>query len=225
MISLTYKEIMFENNHNNLWLMYKLSARYLDDWLIITNDPNYSPAHFQELVYNNLFQLEISLSEDHTYKPFLDIQIAIKNDKFYWKLFRKDGNAYMYPHFRSYLPKFCKKGIIIGETIRYFRRNKHKTDMMKELNTLKTNLLKRDYPIDLIDQTITSTMKDIEKGKYNSKIKRNKKKFNNTEWIPINYIDHMKNRDILDLMDLNSDNETHYKICFKNHRKLIQYIQ
>jgi hypothetical protein len=201
MICLSYLEILFKENYNEMWTMYQLSARYLDDWIIITNDIHYDRKKFQLIVYNDIFELEKAKKESNNY-TFLDLQIDIRKHQFYWKLHRKPGNAYDYLHRKSFLPTHVKEAFIKAEVNRIKQRSRDVIDANKEIKFFKQCLYKRGYDSVFIHKAIT-------------KIKKEKVNKTEQKWLTIPY------NNILPMNDINEyASKNRLKISFRNQQKL-----
>ena len=138
-----------------------LLRRYIDDIFLIWPKQHNLTTFINEL---NSFHpnLQFTYSNSETSADFLDITIY-KGD--HWnnsstleiKTFQKSQNLYQYLHYSSHHPKTTNKGIIIGECIRYIRTNTSKRNYETQLELFKYRLLKRGYPLSIIN-TYTNKM-------------------------------------------------------------------
>jgi hypothetical protein len=141
--TLTYRH--YENTailptYNSNLLYYR---RYIDDifgiWIPSATDNLQAWESFKKSL-NNWENLEWLIEEPSQATNFLDLTLRISNSKIETKTFQKPMNLYSYIPAGSAHPPSCLKGLIIGETQRYWlQNNKHdfKTILSKFIQRLK----------------------------------------------------------------------------------------
>lgn len=136
-----------------------LYKRFIDDIFAIFIGTEAKALEFiQEL--NSLdpdIKLTHSLSQESV--NFLDITILAdkrltKEGRLSTKVYQKELNEYLYVPFHSYHTDKQKSGFIKGECIRYIRNSSSKKDYEALVKLFKQRLLKRGYPINIIDKGI-----------------------------------------------------------------------
>lgn len=216
MMTLSYYELEFKQNERQMWELIKNSGRYLDDWIIIYTGTNYDRELYSRKLYGEELELEPSEAESVNSKPFLDLRVTLKSCglRIKWKLFRKLNNAYCYLHYKSYIPVYVKKGFIIGEIIRIYRRNLYESDSIREVKFFFDKLKLRGYPSKFIQKQIQKATAII-KGLDTS----NDKDHKNDKFYIMPYIEGMPKHEILDVVNVRST--TRYtSVAFTNHQKL-----
>ncbi len=205
MIFLMGFEIPFMTKFPDLAKQYKHSARYLDDWLILTTDKDYSTGNFQRLVYQDKLTLEspIEFLDSTNTKSFLDLTVRIDRaaNEINWSIYRKKGNAYMYPHFKTFLPKHVKTGFIYGELLRIKRRCKTEDSIASESALFFKCLGRRGYHIDFIMDAASKTA-DQKHVDFSRK------------WLVVPFNSIVKPKDILDLVGGD------YQLSYRNNTSL-----
>ena len=83
---------------------------------------------------------------------FLDLEIAIGEGKLRTNLFIKPTNKQLYLEFDSNHPSHCKEGIPYSQALRVVERCATTSDRDMQLENLKQKLLKRKYPVELVDE-------------------------------------------------------------------------
>jgi hypothetical protein len=216
MMTLSYYELEFKHNEMQMWELIKHSGRYLDDWIIIYTGTSYDRELYSKKLYVEELELEPSEAESVNSKPFLDLRVTVKSNGtgLKWKLFRKLNNAYCYLHFKSFIPIYVKRGFIIGEIIRIYRRNLYESDSVKEIQFFTDKLKLRGYPQKFIREQIQkATAKFKETQESTSKDHRNEK------FYIMPYIEELPKHQLLNKVNENSP--TNYtSIAFTNHPKL-----
>lgn len=100
--------------------------------------------------------------------PFLDAKISIIDYQLKFEVYEKPYSAGALMNFHSNQDIGIKKGIIAGETTRYFRI----TDELEEdLQKLKEKFVNNDYPEHICDEVIHGTVKRRKKDKGKDKKK------------------------------------------------------
>lgn len=208
MLALSYLEIRFREDHPLIFDTLKYSARYLDDIIVVITSDDYDMSIISSKIYQDIFileQTEVTRSE----KPFLDVELSIKQGNIHWKIYRKPGNAYCYPHFKSYMPYHIKTGFIYAEMVRIFERCKSVKDAEADLQLFKERLCLRGYKNRFIEKALKrkqSTSKPQEQIKH---------------WKVIPYIEGCSNKYLLETLSYNKEE---YKISLSMHKKLINYF-
>ena len=82
---------------------------------------------------------------------FLDLVISIEHGKLVTNLFIKPSNKQLYLDFMSNHPEPCKEAIIYGQALRILERCSKDEDAVSHLENLKSKLLARNYPEELIE--------------------------------------------------------------------------
>ena len=67
----------------------------------------------------------------------------------------KQTETFQYTHYSSCHPQGVKKGLIKGEALRLLRTNSSQTIFEEKIANFKAHLLKRGYPEDLINTTLS----------------------------------------------------------------------
>ena len=150
-------ELNFKDNNPEMFEKYKNSGRYLDDLAALTSDILYSVEKVNNMIYMGDMILATT-HENIPFKPrnllnqrkiFMDLILELEKLATVacigYRLFRKEGNAYNYPHAKSHLPKACKTGFIKAEFNRIRARCKYNNDINIEDQTFINNLIKRGY--------------------------------------------------------------------------------
>ncbi len=131
--------------------------RYIDDIFMIWPDSTTTLQSF--LTALNSFHPNLHFTHqqsEHTI-DFLDLTIY-KGQHFTvtnlldTKTFQKPQNLYQYLHYHSNHPKAIYKALIRGECIRYVRTNTTQENYLALLHLFKQRLLKRQYPLQLVDK-------------------------------------------------------------------------
>ena len=219
-------ELNFKDNNPEMFEQYKNSGRYLDDLAALTSDLLYSV----EKVNNMIYMGDMILATTHDNIPdlprhplnqrkiFMDLILELeklaKIACIGYRLFRKEGNAYNYPHAKSHLPPACKTGFIKAEFNRIRARCKYNKDVNIEDEIFIKNLIKRGYSrhniIKLRDKN--TSPKQILKRKYTSK------------WIVTKYTEIYTRKSLKELLNQgNMDIEGNTKelnLAFKNFPKI-----
>ena len=149
-----------------------LWKRFIDDILMLFKG---SKEQCQELVdwLNSLepgvikFKYEFSKEK----VEFLDLVISIENGKLATNLFIKPSNQQLYLDFYSNHPSPCKEGVIFGQALRVLERCSKKEDSESHLLNLKSKLLARNYPENLIESKFNMAKKNSRKSLINKKRK------------------------------------------------------
>ena len=85
---------------------------------------------------------------------FLDLKIIIRDGKLITDLFVKPSNAQLYLDYRSNHPTHCKNSIVFSQALRIVERCSTQDLAEPHLVNLKSKLLARNYPEDVIDSQI-----------------------------------------------------------------------
>ena len=81
----------------------------------------------------------------------MDLVISIEHGKLVTNLFIKPSNKQLYLDFMSNHPEPCKEAIIYGQALRILERCSKDEDAVSHLENLKSKLLARNYPEELIE--------------------------------------------------------------------------
>ena len=133
-----------------------LIKRYIDDLLILWQHGETSLQQFLAALNTFHPNLKFKFSYSKRTTDFLDLTI-FKNRENQSNLdtttFQKPQNSYQYLHYLSNHPNYVFKAIITGELIRYVRTNTTEAGYINVCKLFKERLLRRDYPIALIEKT------------------------------------------------------------------------
>jgi hypothetical protein len=142
-----YVDEPFMKQASKMIMLYK---RYIDDLMIITNNP-------QQVLYilKNIFKtIKLNMNSDIqiTTKTafFLDIWITLRNGKFITSLYQKPINEFQYLPCSSNHPIHILTGWIYGELTRFCRLSTLEIDYSSSKNLFFKRLLDRCYPRKLI---------------------------------------------------------------------------
>ena len=131
---------------NNL-LYFK---RYIDDifgiWIPSDNQNTKTWESFKTAL-NSWGKLSWVIEEPSSTTNFLDLTLKISNLKICTKTFQKDMNLYLYIPARSAHPPSCLKGLIMGETRRYWIQN-NKADFTTILAKFIQRLTERGHKLE-----------------------------------------------------------------------------
>ena len=94
---------------------------------------------------------------------FLDLIIFKEDGKLKTDMFIKPSNHQLYLDYNSNHPNHCKSGLVYGQALRIIERCSRQTDVEKHLSLLKTKLLDRNYPINLINYQFSRARKSVRK--------------------------------------------------------------
>ena len=143
----------------------------------MTCDKHYSIERVQEYIYKNDMRITRTM-DDIPYKPrhpqnqrkifmdlVLELEAFIEIACIGYRLYRKEGNAYNYPHAKSHLPESCKKGFIKAEFNRILARCKYIKDVSDENEIFTSNLIKRGYTKHQILKIKERPMREKKKSK------------------------------------------------------------
>ena len=129
-----------------------LWKRFIDDVFMLFKG---SREQCQEFVswLNSLEPGVIKFKHEYSTEKvdFLDLTIAIENGRLVTNLFIKPSNQQLYLDFKSNHPDPCKEGVIFGQALRVLERCSKKEDSEAHLDNLKSKLVARNYPEDLIE--------------------------------------------------------------------------
>ena len=137
-----------------------LVKRYIDDIFIIWTKSTAELTRFLDDL--NKFHPNLHFTHEHSSNTIDFLDLTIYKGPFFdftnildTKTFQKEHNLYQYLHFSSNHPKSTFKAIIKGECIRYVRTNTTFETYMATTQLFRERLLKRGYPLSLINKTIT----------------------------------------------------------------------
>ena len=130
--------------------------RYIDDiFMIWPHGPEKLDAFILGL--NNYHpSIKFTVTSSPETADFLDV--TIKKDaigRLHSTLYTKPTDAHLYLHYNSYHPKHQKKSIPYSQAIRLRRICSSIKEFNKCAEKLKSNLLARNYPTDIINKAIT----------------------------------------------------------------------
>ena len=137
--------------------------RYIDDIFFIWNHGAESLNDFIEFNQNystekgmrSVIKFEVNQSTVET--NFLDVTIALKNNKLQTTLYSKPTDAHIYLNKSSNHPKHVTRNLPKGQFIRIRRICSETTEYIRNVNILSKYLLKRGYSEKLLQRT----MKDV----------------------------------------------------------------
>jgi hypothetical protein len=143
--------ILSFGHHENITVLQNFPSnilfyrRYIDDILGIWIDS--TPGKWEEFIsqlntFGNLRWNVENLSHQTT---FLDLEISIINGVIKTKTFQKGMNLYLYIPPLSAHPKSCFKGLIMGETLRYWNQNSNKEDFINIMTSFISRLHARGH--------------------------------------------------------------------------------
>ena len=85
---------------------------------------------------------------------FLDLKIMIRDGKLVTDLFVKPSNSQLFLDYRSNHPTHCKNAIVYSQALRIVERCSSQELAEPHFVSLKSKLLDRNYPEDLVDSQI-----------------------------------------------------------------------
>ena len=142
-----------------------LITRYIDDIFMIWTQPTTDLTAF--LANLNKFHPSLHFTHEHSSNTIDFLDLTIYKGPFFdftnildTKTFQKDVNLYQYLHFSSNHPASSFKAIIKGECIRYIRTNTTFETYMATIQLFRERLLKRRYPLRLINNIIRTVHYD-----------------------------------------------------------------
>ena len=141
-------------------LYYK---RYRDDILLITKSEKNAKA--VEEILNKPQFLQFNLEQLGTTVNYLDLTLFFgekwrTQQKIDIKPYTKPTNTGLYTHYATYKPEFTKNSWITGESIRLLRAAQHPKAYNKNINKLKKNLTKAEYPKKVIRSQLKYSFED-----------------------------------------------------------------
>jgi len=153
--------IILENFKHEL-LYYK---RYIDDiigiWLPPITNATTSWDNFKHTL-NSWGDLQWKIEEPSSNTTFLDLEIQLTNNRVIFKTYQKEMNLYLYiPPFSAHPPS-CFKGLIAGETRRYWLQNSPENFQETLINFIK-RLLDRGHSLTNIIPILMDTAKALDK--------------------------------------------------------------
>ena len=204
---LMYYEIQYKTDHPFEWYKHRMMGRYLDDLMVLTNNPQFDWQEIQHKVYEDTIVLEDNSLTGHTSGIFLDIVVWLHKEtgEVLYRLYRKPGNAYQYIHRKSYLPWHIKRAFIRHEIQRIRQRCKLDYDFEREQDFFLNMLVKRGYT----EKLIHKIQADREPREQNDCQDGQRK-----EMLILPY-SHLLPEDLW----------TRYRVVFSNQRKLKDYLK
>ena len=130
--------------------------RYVDDIFILCRDKEH---HSQFLKYMNSKHENISFTEEtesNNTMPFLDVLITRSNGSFVTSLYRKATFSGVFTNFYSFISIQFKASLISTLLYRCFHLTSSNELFHQEVERLREILAKNSYPLEFIDQCITS---------------------------------------------------------------------
>ena len=127
-------------------------VRFLDDIFILWTGNLEQLLDFQTHI--NAIHPTIKFTVEYSTEEinFLDTTIYISKKEFKSKLYIKPTDTKSLLHYTSYHPNHTKSNIIYTQALRYRLLTTDDTVLKNELNELATTLLRRGYPLNLINE-------------------------------------------------------------------------
>lgn len=155
------------------WLEYKFSSkhmvnrnnvvhpiRYMDDILVIHNKNSQYINDMLEKVYNNLFEIVKTNTDDYSCN-YLDLEINIVDNKLCTRLYNKtdDFNFVVkrLPNAISFISNNIKKDTIYTETLRIARTCTYISDFTSRIRQFKDILIHNGYDVNTIVSCVSNT--------------------------------------------------------------------
>ena len=136
-------------------------GRYIDDIFMIMKGSKEDVDLFTRLWF--IPGLEISWESSKDSVHFLDVVINLTKDGLVTDLHQKGLNKHMYIPFSSGHPLSVKKGMVKAERTRYRMICSEEFSRLKAEKHLKLNLLRRGYPLALLDKWFSLELKPRER--------------------------------------------------------------
>ena len=142
--------------------------RYIDNIFFIWTHDDHKLKSFLE----NLNQLHSNIKFTHESSTesilFLDLCVKVSQGKLETDFHIKHTNRHQYLHYSSSHPGHTKQSIVYSQTLRVARICSHEADFRKHTKEMKSRVLKRGYPNNVIKKEmklvkyckISSTRKD-----------------------------------------------------------------
>ena len=149
---------------------------------------------------------------------YLDLTLTIYQilNQLKWRLYRKPGNCYNYPHAHTYLPKHTKIGFITGELKRIYQNCMLHKDLIDETSFFVERLITRGYRFTELIAIIKKVVKSI-KSNTNSK----KEIDYDDIWIATNYNNILNRKEVE--RQLTEKNGKKTRLAQTNHKKVIRW--
>ena len=150
--------------------------RYLDDVFMALPDDKAGNKSLINFINRTTPSIKFKVELNNHQVPFLDLNIY-KGKK--WnaqstlehRLYEKPTNRHLYTNARTYAPSDWKFSWITGENIRLIRNSTTKEAYLESLTAFKKNLLKRQYPMQIIERRLKHQYEDrpvlLSQGLYN----------------------------------------------------------
>jgi hypothetical protein len=147
-----YSIISFGHHENTTILQHFTNniffyKRYIDDILGIWIDTTPDKWNEFKIQLNSFGNLQWKVEDLSYHTSFLDLEISIDNGAIKTKTFQKNMNLYLYIPPLSAHPTSCFKGLITGETLRYWNQNSNKEDFIKLMSSFISRLLARGHQL------------------------------------------------------------------------------
>ena len=128
-------------------------TRYVDDIFLLFSDLQHLDLfkNFMNTRHTNIkFTSEV---EKDNQLAFLDVNITKHNRAFKTGIYRKPTFSGIYTNFNSLIPDEYKTGLVTTLLERCFQISSNYETIHKEIEKLKSILLKNAYPIHFLDKT------------------------------------------------------------------------
>jgi hypothetical protein len=135
----------------------KVYFRYIDDVFFVWRGTEEGLKKFQATVNSLTPSLEFNFVNKRTRTSFLDLEIY-KGRRFKEtgtldiRPYSKPGNPHLYTDPSTYQPNHIKYNWIQGECVRLVRNSSNEYRFNEALNLFKMNLLKRNYPLEVVEE-------------------------------------------------------------------------
>ena len=212
-------EIKFIIENSALYELYKFSGRYLDDLIIITWDLIYNNKVIKDL-YNNDMGITPTNDGGQNWEIYLDLTLCIDLllNSLIWKMYRKPGNCYNYPHAKTFLPKSTKTGFIKGEIKRIYQNSMLKEDFTNEVIFFIEKLLTRGYGFKYLLNIVKTVAQNLKLN-----IIQTREINYNDKWIVTKY-NNILNRKQVEIL-LTQNNGVTTRLALTNHKKIKNYTK
>ena len=147
--------------------------RYRDDCFVIWR-PELGNINDLHTIINSLNELlQFSMESNDTELPFLDIRIYKETNRLETDIYHKATDTFQYLNYTSYHPRHIKQNIPFSIARRICTIVSNPQIKETRLQELSNHLLKRNYPLQIIQDGIKRAklipLKDLRKTKINKK--------------------------------------------------------
>ena len=137
----------------------KRYKRYLDDIFIILNINHISEVEFRAMLNSLHEKIQFTGESSRDSIPYLDIKVVIKGNKIETDLYRKQTDSMSYLTYESCHPRSCKNSIPFSLARRICCIVSEKKNQSKHIDELRQILIKKNYPISVINKGIEKAQK------------------------------------------------------------------